>query len=280
MFSKVLDNRFLHNKLNFLFNLLIKKWITNKNGIKKKDIHAWPYGRYNAAMYIRYVLDFDSNLELLLGCECEDFDCELDLHEWIFRLEDLPTLEDKINRFYRLKISKSTIKESLASALLYSLENKNLTGLKSWVEIIVENHMPFICNDTYCDTIIEVYALFDVFNLYPEKCIRGFIGYFSNTYSSYDSVEKKACLNSLGLIKFLNLIKIKSEPLSEIISLCNYLESSTPFISYLRRYSKSNYDVFANQSLYDQLFTTVHSCSYSDLEIFFEKKILLLIVFI
>lgn len=238
--------------------------------LTKKNIHAWPYDLHNATTYLRYVLEFHSNLEFLL--KCEEFNWDLNLHDWIFKFGNSPTLEQKKARFYRLEMTKWTIKDTLVSAIFYILKRKSLTGLEFSIGIIIQNYMRFICNDEYSDIVLEVYALFDVFNLYPEQCSKGCMEYFDNIYSRYYEVEKEAHLNSQGLIKCLNLIQIKPEPLFEIISLCNYLRSSVPFISFLKRYRKSNYDNFVNQSLYDQLATTVHSCSYSELEIFFENK--------
>ncbi len=95
----------------------------------------------------------------------------------------------KKNRFYRLEISKWTKEETVASVIFYSLQKKHsINDLKDTIWMLVHHHMHYICNQTYCDTVLEVYTLFNIFKLYPEECIKGYIQYFSGDYYP---VEKK-----------------------------------------------------------------------------------------
>ena len=199
--------------------------------MKNTPIHLWPYGYYNAIIYITNVLNFNSNLELLLGCE--DFLNDLDLHMFIFRIDNLPDMNDKMDKFYALEISKWSIKETFASAFLCVLEKKKSEYLS--VTNQVERNMAFLCSDIYSETILDLYILFKLPNLYPDDCVQGCLNFFSK--NSWNT-QTKAYLNHRGLENLLNLVGIPSKSLIEIINLCNFIEKSSPFVLFLQKYKK------------------------------------------
>lgn len=205
--------------------------------MKNTTIQLWPYGYYNAIVYISNVLDFNSNSELLLGCE--DFLNDLDLHMFIFRIDNLPEMDDKIDKFYDLQISKWSMKETFASAFLCVLKKKRSEYLS--VTNQVEKNIPFLCNDIYSETILDLYILFKFPNLYPDDCVQGCLNFFlKNSWST----QTKAYLNYCGLKNLLNLVGIPSKSLIEIIDLCNFIEKSSPFILFLEKYKKKTMIVF------------------------------------
>lgn len=236
--------------------------------LKKTEIFLWPYTDYDAGVYLRNVLRFNSNLELLL--ECQDFLGKLDLHEFIFHIDDKPSLEYKKLRFHRLEISKWTTKQTVISILFHFIDrDARHNKLEFVVSNYIPRHMKFICNTIYSDAVIDLYTLFDIFHLYPEQCVNGCIQFF---YYETFHTEIKTYLYHPGLKKVLNLVEIESKPLEEILNLCTYLRSISPFIVFLKKYKKKNYNAFFNQSYYDQLFTILQSCHYTQLENFYINK--------
>lgn len=228
-----------------------------------KQIHSWPYGAHNAIRYISWVDYVDSNLELLL--DHEEFIDELDIHQFVSTAEDDLILDTKKSNFYALELSNWTLKETLASAFFFLVKTKEKESSYG-MYLYLKRFIDLLFNDDYCDIIVEIYIFFNVFDLYPEQCVNVCISFFSQKYWN---AEDKACLNHFGLKKFLTKVGIKSEPLLEIIDLCNFFKLFDPFILYLNKYKKKNYDIFCCQSSYDQLFTTVESYDYIKLDNFY-----------
>ena len=123
--------------------------------LKTTDIYPWPYGQANAGMYLSCVLQFNSNLELLLACDDGEFFEELDLHDFFLSIDDLPTVEDKLSRFENLELSNWSMKQTFASAVCFLIQRQiSRKHLQSIICVQVTNYMKFFCNEIYSDLLM------------------------------------------------------------------------------------------------------------------------------
>lgn len=202
------------------------------------NVYPWPYGEFNAGMYLLYVLEFNSNLELLLECDNGEFVGKLNLHEFLFDVDDLPTMEDKFSLFEDLELSNWSMEQTFASAVCFLLQQAiHRKNLDVYICVEVEIYMEFFCHDNYSDLLIEIYDYFNIFKLYPSACMKGCASFFQST--KWESKTKED-LNHSGLKNFLTLMQIDSTALVEIINVCNFVESTVPFVLSLKKYKEKN----------------------------------------
>lgn len=196
---------------------------------KNIDISFWPYNEINANTYVNFLLKL--------------------------------TYNSKLNDSYIkqiLVLKKKHMKSAICFLIQQEISRKNLQSI---ISLQVTNYMPFLCNDIYQDILIEIYMYFNIPKLYRVECITGCVNFFHNVNWN---TEIETYLNHTGLKNFLSLMKIDSNDLKEIIEICNFVKSTTPFVLFLNKYKEKNY--------YNRQFSILESCTYSDIENYFLSK--------
>lgn len=211
--------------------------------LKNIDVYPWLYGEFNAQIYLSCILHFNSNLELLLAGDDGKFFNKLNLHEFLFNVDNLPTMNDKFLRFENLELSNWSMEQTFASAVCFLIQqqiSKENFEIHVWSE--VKNYMKFFCNDRYSDLLIEIYVFFNIPTLYPGACIDGCETFFRGADWN---AEIQSYLNHTGLKNLLSLLKIDLNDLKEVINICNFVESTVPFVLFLKKYKEKNYENFS-----------------------------------
>ncbi len=219
--------------------------------LKKQENFIWDFGLSNALRFIQTAWKYSSNFEILLNETC--FDGKLNIHISIDGNQIFKTKLKKQN-FQNLKLSTWKKRETVFSALTYIFErDRKYNRLSSSIRFYIRDQIPYICNNSYSNDIIELYRKFNFFQIYPEKCIIGCKDVFiSSDYSN----KHNFYLNHIGLENYLVELNIDIKIFSQIKILCNKNQNYTFFVLFLEKYTFNHYKIFSKQTKYDYLITT------------------------